>query len=103
MALTQENVIAYTALDNALKDIIEKAKNASSNNVSYFFSGDKYLSDYVKSVEELRKSMSNYNALFEDLMMELEIKEQKLWEYEQSQAEKNYYDEIGDSYGTIDK
>ena len=42
MALTQENVIAYTALDNALKDIIEKAKNASSNNVSYFFSGDKY-------------------------------------------------------------
>lgn len=103
MALTQENVIAYTALDNALKDIIEKAKNASSNNVSYFFSGDKYLSDYVKSVEKLRKSMSDYNTLFEDLMMELEIKEQELWEYEQSQAEKNYYDEIGDSYGTIDK
>ena len=103
MALTQENIIAYTTLDNALKDIIEKAKNASSNNVSYFFSGDKYLSDYVKSVEELRKSMSNYNALFEDLMMELEIKEQELWEYEQSQAEKNYYDEVGDCYGTIDK
>ena len=103
MALTQENVIAYTALDNALKDIIEKAKNASSNNVSYFFSGDKYLSDYVKSVEELRKSMSDYNTLFEDLMMELEIKEQELWEYEQSQAEKNYYNEVGDSYGTIDK
>lgn len=103
MALTQENVIAYTTLDNALKDIIEKAKNASSNNVSYFFSGDKYLSDYVKSVEKLRKSMSDYNTLFEDLMMELEIKEQELWEYEQSQAEKNYYDEIGDSYGTIDK
>ena len=103
MALTQENVIAYTALDNALKDIIEKAKNASSNNVSYFFSGDKYLSDYVKSVKKLRKSMSNYNALFEDLMMELEVKEQELWEYEQNQAEKNYYDEIGDSYGTIDK
>ena len=103
MALTQENVIAYTALDNALKDIIGKAKNASSNNVSYFYSGDKYLSNYVKSVEELRKSMSNYNALFEDLMMELEVKEQELWEYEQSQAEKNYYDEIGDSYGTIDK
>lgn len=103
MALTQENVIAYTALDNALKDIIEKAKNTSSNNVSYFFSGDKYLSDYVKSVEELRKSMSNYNTLFEDLMMELEIKEQELWEYEQSQAEKNYYDEMGDNYDTIDK
>ena len=103
MALTQENVIAYTALDNALKDIIEKAKNASSNNVSYFFSGDKYLSDYVKSVEKLRKSMSDYNTLFEDLMMELEIKEQELWEYEQSQAEKNYYNEVGDSYGTIDK
>ena len=103
MALTQENIIAYTTLDNALKNIIEKAKNASSNNVSYFFSGDKYLSDYVKSVEELRKSMSNYNALFEDLMMELEIKEQELWEYEQSQAEKNYYDEVGDCYGTIDK
>ena len=103
MALTQENVIAYTALDNALKDIIEKAKNASSNNVSYFFSGDKYLSDYVKSVEELRKSMSDYNTLFEDLMMELEIKEQELWEYEQSQAEKNYYDEIGDSYGIPNK
>ena len=47
--------------------------------------------------------MSNYNALFEDLMMELEIKEQELWEYEQSQAEKNYYNEVGDSYGTIDK
>ena len=103
MALTQENVIAYTALDNALKDIIEKAKNALSNNVSYFFSGDKYLSDYVKSVEELRKSMSNYNALFEDLMMELEVKEQELWEYEQSQAERNYYDEMGDNYDTINK
>ena len=103
MALTQENVIAYTALDDALKDVIEKAKNALSHNVNYFYSGDKYLSDYVKSVEELRRSMSNYNALFEDLMMELEIKEQELWEYEQSQAEKNYYDEMGDNYDTIDK
>lgn len=103
MALTQENIIAYTALDNALKNIIEKANNALSHNVSYFYSGDKYLSDYVKSVEELRKSMSNYNALFEDLMMELEVKEQELWEYEQSQAEKNYYDEMGDNYDTIDK
>ena len=103
MALTQENIIAYTALDNALKNIIEKAKDALSHNVSYFYSGDKYLSDYVKSVEELRKSMSNYNTLFEDLMMELEIKEQELWEYEQSQAEKNYYNEMGDNYDTIDK
>ena len=103
MALTQENIIAYTALDNALKDIIEKAKNASSHNVNYFYSGDKYLSDYVKSVEELRKSMSNYNTLFEDLMMELEIKEQELWEYEQSQAERNYYDEVGDNYDTANK
>ena len=103
MALTQENIIAYTALDNALKDIIEKAKNASSHNVNYFYSGDKYLSDYVNSIGELRKSMSNYNTLFEDLMMELEIKEQELWEYEQSQAEKNYYDEMGDNYDTIDK
>ncbi len=103
MALTQENIIAYTALDNALKNIIEKAKDALSHNVSYFYSGDKYLSDYVKSVEELRRSMSNYNALFDDLMMELEVKEQELWEYEQSQAEKNYYDEMGDNYDTIDK
>ena len=103
MALTQENIIAYTALDNALKDIIEKAKNASSYNVNYFCSGDKYLSDYVKSIGELRKSMSNYNTLFEDLMMELEIKEQELWEYEQSQAERNYYDEVGDNYGTANK
>lgn len=103
MALTQENIIAYTALDNALKDVIEKAKNALSHNVNYFYSGDKYLSDYVNSIGELRKSMSNYNTLFEDLMMELEIKEQELWEYEQSQAEKNYYDEVGDYYGTIDK
>ena len=103
MALTQENIIAYTALDNALKDIIEKAKNASSHNVNYFCSGDKYLSDYVKSIEELRKSMNNYNTLFEDLMMELEIKEQELWEYEQSQAERNYYDEVGDNYGTANK
>ena len=103
MALTQENIIAYTALDNALKDVIEKAKNALSHNVNYFYSGDKYLSDYVKSVEELRKSMSNYNALFEDLMMELEIKEQELWEYEQKKKKKNYYNEVGDSYGTIDK
>ena len=103
MALTQENIIAYTALDNALKDIIEKAKNASSHNVNYFCSGDKYLSDYVKSIGELRKSMSNYNTLFEDLMMELEIKEQELWEYEQSQAERNYYDEVGDNYDTANK
>lgn len=103
MALTQENIIAYTALDNALKNIIEKANNALSHNVSYFYSGDKYLSDYVKSIEELRRSMSNYNALFDDLMMELEVKEQELWEYEQSQAEKNYYDEMGDNYDTIDK
>ena len=103
MALTQENIIAYTALDNALKNIIEKANNALSHNVSYFYSGDKYLSDYVKSIGELRKSMSNYNTLFEDLMMELEIKEQELWEYEQSQAERNYYDEVGDNYGTANK
>ena len=103
MALTQENIIAYTALDNALEDIIKKVNSALSHNVNYFYSGDKYLSDYVKSVEELRKSMSNYNALFEDLMMELEVKEQELWEYEQSQAEKNYYDEMGDNYDTIDK
>ena len=103
MALKQENVIAYTALDNALEDVIKKVTSALSHNVNYFCSGDKYLSDYVKSIGELRKSMSNYNTLFEDLMMELEIKEQELWEYEQSQAEKNYYDEVGDSYGTIDK
>ena len=103
MALTQENIIAYTALNNALEDIIEKVNSALSHNVNYFYSGDKYLSDYVKSVEELRKSMSNYNTLFEDLMMELEVKEQELWEYEQSQAERNYYDEMGDNYDTINK
>lgn len=103
MALTQDNIIAYTALDNALKDIIDKTNNTLSHNVSYFYSGDKYLSDYVKAVEDLRKSMNNYNTLFEDLMMELEVKEQELWEYEQSQAEKDYYDEVGDSYGTANK
>lgn len=93
MELLGDNIFAYTTLDNALKEVEGKIKNTQSNNAAYFYKGDNYLSDYVKSVMELRKSMANFNNLFEDYMMELEQAEYEKWETEQGEIENEYYSE----------
>ncbi len=97
MDFLSENIIAYTTFDNALKKIEEDIKIVKSDNVGYFYKeeqDDKYLSNYVNSVMKMRKSISEFNNLFEDFLMEIETAEQLKWEEEQAKAEENYYSEV---------
>lgn len=97
MNLLDNSILAYTTFDNALKEIEDKVKWVQSDNVAYFLNkqqDDNHLSSYVNSVSELRKTMSTFNNLFEDLMMEVETAEQLKWEDEHKQAEQDYYSEV---------
>jgi hypothetical protein len=89
---------AFSTLNDALRKVEDKASAVRfTNALTFEADGDKYLSDYVNEVGELRKSMSEFNNLFEDFMMELEQADFEAWEETQTQDEENYYSErVGD-------
>lgn len=84
----------FDLFNKASKNIVEKANNLVEKEAFYFAKGDKYLSDYVNSLRELRKAMADYNNLFYDLEMSIEQSEFEQWEREQALIEQEYYSEV---------
>ena len=90
-----KNVLGnFDLFNNASKKIVEKANNLVEKEAFYFTQGDKYLSDYVNSLKELRKTVADYNNLFYDFEMEMEQSEFEQWEKEQELIEQEYYSEV---------
>lgn len=97
MDFLTNSIIAYNSFDEALNKIEDAIKDVKSNNVGYFYQkqqDDKYLSNYINSVMEMKKMVSKFNNLFDDFLMEIEVAEQQKWEYEQAIAEEIYYSEV---------
>ena len=87
---------AYYKLQDALYDIEDYARISGSKNYDYFImekQSDKDLSDYVNSVLELKKYVSKFSNLFDELLMEIEVAEEERWREEQTQIEEYYYSE----------
>lgn len=98
MNFLTDNILSYETFKNASEEVKNKLKWVETALVGYFFrdngdDNDKYLSIYVNSVMDLRKSMGNFNNLFEDFMMEIEQAEFEAWEEAQQNIESEYYNE----------